>query len=198
MIQVMTMRFSQARDSSTVRPEREKFIITRATAAVTMAAMVEIPRIWVYTSFITSLALAQMVVAEAGRYSSGDTLTVANQAYSQRPGSGPRPGELWDGMGCLVKQIPPLLFWAKTKASARFGCWPIAVGHEKDALGVLPQSFSLVITVLSILSLTYMESYVNFKTISILSQNCPNFVSQRRKRRAIEKPTFYLYNRYIK
>ena len=39
---VMTMRLSQARDSSTVRPEREKFIINRATDAVTMAAMVEI------------------------------------------------------------------------------------------------------------------------------------------------------------
>ena len=47
MIQVTTMRLSQARDSSTVRPEREKFIITRATAAVTMAAMVEMPKIWV-------------------------------------------------------------------------------------------------------------------------------------------------------
>lgn len=30
------MRLSQARDSSTVRPEREKFIINRATDAVTM------------------------------------------------------------------------------------------------------------------------------------------------------------------
>ena len=47
MIQVMTMRFSHARDSSTVRPEREKFIISSATAAVTMAAMVEMARIWV-------------------------------------------------------------------------------------------------------------------------------------------------------
>ena len=47
MIQVMTIRLSQARDSSTVRPDREKFIITRATAAVTMAAIVEMPRIYV-------------------------------------------------------------------------------------------------------------------------------------------------------
>ena len=45
MIQVMTMRFNHAWDSSTVRPEREKFIISRATAAVTMAAMVEMVRI---------------------------------------------------------------------------------------------------------------------------------------------------------
>ena len=46
MIQVMTMRFSHARGSSTVRPEREKFIISSAAAAVTMAAMVEMARIW--------------------------------------------------------------------------------------------------------------------------------------------------------
>ena len=41
------MRFSQALDSSTVRPEREKFIISRATAAVTTAAMVEMASGWV-------------------------------------------------------------------------------------------------------------------------------------------------------
>ncbi len=46
MIQVIMMRFSQARDSSTVRPEREKFISSRATAAVTTAAMVEIANTW--------------------------------------------------------------------------------------------------------------------------------------------------------
>ena len=46
MIQVMMMRFSHTRDSSTVRPEREKFIIRSATAAVTMAAIVEMVRIW--------------------------------------------------------------------------------------------------------------------------------------------------------
>ena len=38
-----------------------------------------------------------------------------------------------------------------------------------------------MITILSILSLTHMESYVNFKTVSILSQNRPNFVSQKSK-----------------
>ena len=40
------MRFSQARLSSTVFPEREKFIINRATDAVTIAATVEISNIW--------------------------------------------------------------------------------------------------------------------------------------------------------
>ena len=44
--QVMQMRFSHARLSSTVRPEREKFIIKRATEAVTMAATVEMSTIW--------------------------------------------------------------------------------------------------------------------------------------------------------
>ena len=45
--QVMQMRFSHARLSSTVRPEREKFISRSATEAVTMAAMVEMARICV-------------------------------------------------------------------------------------------------------------------------------------------------------
>ena len=44
--QVMQMRFSHARLSSTVRPEREKFILSRATEAVTIAAAVEIRTIW--------------------------------------------------------------------------------------------------------------------------------------------------------
>jgi len=39
MTQVMMIRLSHARDSSTVRPEREKFIIKSATDAVTMAAI---------------------------------------------------------------------------------------------------------------------------------------------------------------
>ena len=43
--QVIAMRLSHARDSSTVRPLREKFIIKSATDAVTMAAMVEMRRI---------------------------------------------------------------------------------------------------------------------------------------------------------
>ena len=41
------MRFSQALDSSTVLPDLEKFISSRATEAVMMAAIVEMPRIWV-------------------------------------------------------------------------------------------------------------------------------------------------------
>ena len=45
--QVMMIRLSQALDSSSVLPEREKFISNSAMLAVTMAAMVEIPRIWV-------------------------------------------------------------------------------------------------------------------------------------------------------
>ena len=65
--QVMTMRLSQARDSSTVRPLREKFIMSRATDAVTIAAMVEMSRIWLYTSFMISFALVHTsVAAKAG------------------------------------------------------------------------------------------------------------------------------------
>lgn len=47
----IAMRLSHARDSSTVLPDLEKFIRSRATEAVTMAAMVEIPSILPYTSF---------------------------------------------------------------------------------------------------------------------------------------------------
>ena len=43
----MTIRLSHARLSSTVLPEREKFISSNATEAVTMAAMVEMARICV-------------------------------------------------------------------------------------------------------------------------------------------------------
>ena len=58
-----------------------------------------------------SLALVQIVVsAKAGRYSSGDRLTIVNPANSQWPRSGPRLGAFWDGVGCWVKQIPPLCF----------------------------------------------------------------------------------------
>lgn len=60
---VMQIRFSQARLSSTVRPLREKFIIKRATDAVTMAATVEMRTIWLYTSFMISLAFVQTSVA---------------------------------------------------------------------------------------------------------------------------------------
>lgn len=45
--QVMIILFSHALDSSTVRPDLEKFISSSAMLAVTMAAMVETPRICV-------------------------------------------------------------------------------------------------------------------------------------------------------
>lgn len=57
------IRLSQARLSSTVRPEREKFMSSKATEAVTMAAIVEMARIWVYTSCMISLALVHTSVA---------------------------------------------------------------------------------------------------------------------------------------
>jgi len=60
---VMMILFSQARDSVTVLSVLEKFIISKATDAVTTAAMVEIKRIWLYTSFIISVAFSQMVGA---------------------------------------------------------------------------------------------------------------------------------------
>ena len=47
MAQVITIRLSQALLSSTVLPEREKFMSSYATEAVTMAAIVEIARICV-------------------------------------------------------------------------------------------------------------------------------------------------------
>lgn len=104
MIHVMTMRFSQALDSSTVRPEREKFIISKATAAVTMAAIVEILRIWVYTSFMMSLAFDQIVVAaEAVWERTGMRLAERYHAYSQRQGFSPRFGAFWVGADFLDK-----------------------------------------------------------------------------------------------
>jgi hypothetical protein len=53
---------------------------------------------------------------------------------------------------------------------------PPQTGKEKDALSVPLRLFSVLLTVLSILSLTYMDSHVNSKTVSILYQNRPNLV----------------------
>ena len=78
--QVIAMRLSHARDSSTVLPLREKFIIKRATDAVTIAAIVEMRRICWYTSFIISVAFSQIVVAEAGWIRSGRMLTPSHAA----------------------------------------------------------------------------------------------------------------------
>ena len=47
MAQVMMIRLSQARDSSTVLPDLEKFMSNSAMLAVTMAAIVEMLRTWV-------------------------------------------------------------------------------------------------------------------------------------------------------
>lgn len=60
------IRLSHARDSSTVFPLFEKFISNSATDAVTTAAIVEIRMIWLYTSFMISEALSQMVAAITG------------------------------------------------------------------------------------------------------------------------------------
>ena len=60
----MIIRLSQALDSSTVLPFLEKFIINNATAAVTTAAIVDMIRIWLYTSFMISVAFSHIVVAE--------------------------------------------------------------------------------------------------------------------------------------
>lgn len=65
--------------------------------------------------------------------------------------------------------------WPGTGHMAFLRCFCIA---KKTPFGVLPHSFSLVITVLSILSVTYMESYVNSRTVPIQSQKRPDFVSQ--------------------
>ena len=63
---VQFLFFRHALDSSTVFPDFEKFIKSKATDAVTTAAMVEIRIIWLYTSFMISEALSQMVAAITG------------------------------------------------------------------------------------------------------------------------------------
>ena len=82
----MMMRFSQARASSTVRPDLEKFIISSAIAAVTTAAMVEIVRICVYTSFMISLAFSHTVVAaKAGIVFAASIVALRKPAKRKRP-----------------------------------------------------------------------------------------------------------------
>ena len=64
--QLKQMRLSHALLSSTVLPVREKFIISKATEAVTIAATVEISTIWLYTSCMISLAFVHTSAAYAG------------------------------------------------------------------------------------------------------------------------------------
>ena len=77
--QLKQMRFSHALLSSTVLPLREKFIISRATEAVTMAATVEISTIWLYTSCMISLAFVHTSAAKTGWENTMDIKT-ARQA----------------------------------------------------------------------------------------------------------------------
>ena len=66
----MMIRFSHALDSSTVRPDLEKFIKKRHTAAHTTAATVAIPATSVYTvcmalSAVENISEANIGVADA-------------------------------------------------------------------------------------------------------------------------------------
>ena len=85
-IQVIAIRFSHDRDSSTVLPLLLKFISNKAMDAVTTAAIVEISRIWFYTSFIISSAFCQMVVAaKASCVKQAVIHTARNATYRMRP-----------------------------------------------------------------------------------------------------------------
>lgn len=79
----MMIRFNQARDSSTVRPDLEKFIRRSATAAVTTAAMVLMLRICVYTSCMIALAFVQMVSAAKARVENMLSIVGITNAYIQ-------------------------------------------------------------------------------------------------------------------
>ena len=82
----MMIRFNQARDSSTVRPDLEKFIRRSATAAVTTAAIVLILRICLYTSCMIALAFVQMVSAAKARVENMLSIVgITNAIYSPRP-----------------------------------------------------------------------------------------------------------------
>ena len=81
--QVMMIRFNQARDSSTVRPDLEKFIRRSATAAVTTAAIVLILRICLYTSCMIALAFVQMVSAAKARVENMLSIVRHHKCYIQ-------------------------------------------------------------------------------------------------------------------
>ena len=83
----MHIRLSQARLSSTVLPLFEKFIIRRAIDAVTTAAIVDMRRIWLYTSCNISVALVHIVavpddVAKAGCCKVTPTTVLIKSIYS--------------------------------------------------------------------------------------------------------------------
>ena len=77
MAHVMMIRFSQDRDSLTLRSLREKFMSSSATDAVTTAAMVEIASTCVYTSFMISDAFVQIVVSAAKAGTAGTVMILA-------------------------------------------------------------------------------------------------------------------------
>ena len=97
----MQIRFNQARLSSTVLPLLEKFIINRAMLAVTIAVIVEINRIWLYTSCMISFAFVQMFVAA----NTGQAYTIDMAAQKHRT-----PGTCRTNLDSIFRRPVPTSF----------------------------------------------------------------------------------------
>lgn len=75
--QIMIL-FNQDLDSSTVRPDLEKFIKNKQTAAHTTAATVAIPATSLYTVCIAFLAVSKIPAANAGDAETAINTTAKN------------------------------------------------------------------------------------------------------------------------
>ncbi len=177
MVQVMMIRFSQARASSTVRPDLEKFIISRAMDAVTTAAMVEIATICPYTSFIISLAFCHTFVVPPVPAPVAKTC-VPNRGISRRipektvynrfPTAAIRPRLGIDGVDVFNK-IPPDRIIIPPRLIGRLGVVPVPQGKEKATpKDGAAKAFAVPDAVLSIVILSYGHLRVKGKTMPIL------------------------------
>ena len=79
-----TILFSQDLDSSTVRPDFEKFINSRQTAAHTTAAPVAIPAMSLLTVWIAFFATSKLVDADTGITDTASKVTVRNAVNANR------------------------------------------------------------------------------------------------------------------
>ena len=81
--QIMIL-FNQDLDSSTVRPDLEKFIKNKPTAAHTTAATVAIPATSLYTVCIAFLAVSKIPAANAGDAETAINTTAKNATNAKQ------------------------------------------------------------------------------------------------------------------
>lgn len=97
-----------------------------------------------------------------------------------RPGSNLRRGVRGDDVLSFFNEKPPFFvdFCPEKRQHPEIWMLPqlLQKGKEKDAPSVLLRLFSVLLTVLSILILTYKDLRFNSKTLPMLRQNRANYL----------------------